>query len=145
MNQFFNQNPDTPVENRIADKVVLQSIVKVVEEDKLDEGNCSVVFELHNYIPEQTPEDFSPSNDLEELMHLNKASILSSLSMPFSFKEQQLITGLAANFPHLENLYDVEISTYKAFKDGTPYTLIELISRKLSRSLYIKVISYPNP
>ena len=131
-----------PLEQRIAAAVVHDSIVKVEEEDKLDKGHCSVELLLNNQLPEHTPHDFSPSNDLEEFLSNNPGATSLTLTLPFSFKLIQLGKGIGANIVRLEREYDCEVNVSMRSQDN--YVQAELISNKLQRSLYMKMIPHPD-
>lgn len=135
------ETPVLPIEQRIANVVVRDSIAKMVNEDNLDEGSCSVELLLHNYLPEYTPEDFSPTNDVEQFMADNKVTTSLKLTLPFSFKIPFMIKGLSANIRTIEHLYDVEVGSY--LKAEERIIQVELHNHKLRRSLYIKMTSHP--
>lgn len=129
-----------PIEQRIAALVAHDSIVKMVEEDKLDAGHCTVELKLYNALPEYTPHDFSATNDLEEYLFANEKATNFALTLPFSFKTQEMIRGISANVLRFERSYDCEIST--TMESGS--IQVELISHKLRRSLYVKMTAHPN-
>lgn len=134
--------PVLPIEQRIADVVVHASIAKMQDEDQLDAGHCTVEFKLYNFMPEYTPKDFTPTNDVEDFMATHEAATNLTLTLPFSFKLQPMIKGIAANIRNLENSFDCEVTAYHKAEDGS--LQVELINRKLRRSLYVKMYSHPN-
>lgn len=131
-----------PIEQRIAAVVVHDSIAKMQDEDQLDEGHCTVELKLHAELPEYTPQDFSPANDVEQFMLENKVATELKLTLPFSFVPPLMIKGLGANINTLERLFDAEVHAY--FKSETHSIQVELISHKLQRSLYVTMQSHPN-
>lgn len=131
-----------PIEQRISTFVVRDSIVKIVEEDKFTLGHTTVELKAYAEIPEYTPEDFQPSNDLETFLYTNKVAATLSVTMPFSFALRDMVRGLAFNVRNFERRYDCEISTSMRTPDG--YIEIEFISHKLKRSLYVKMTPHLN-
>lgn len=134
--------PELPIEQRIAKLVAQDSIEKILDEDKLEKGACTVELSVTNELPEFTPSDFMPHNDLEEYLFQNKTAGSMSLTLPFSFKLNDMVAGLRINVTTLERKYNCE-QQVTLDPIGKQTLQIELQSHTLQRSLYIKLTPQP--
>lgn len=129
---------ELPLHQRIAKLVAQDSLEKILEESNLDVGYCTVELIVHTELPEYTPRNFTPNNDLEDYLHSHKGAGSESITMPFSFKLIDMIRGLQRNVVTLENTYNCGLLT-QMDPTGKAHLLLEFISKSLRRSLYVKL------
>lgn len=128
--------------DRIAQFVAKDSLARVLQEDKQDQGHCTVELIVHTELPEYTPLNFEPTNDLEDYLLHHKLAGSEAKTLPFSFQLIDMIRGLRKSVLTLEKQYNCELSTTMD-PTGKAHLLLELTSKTLRRSLYIKLTPHP--
>lgn len=128
-----------PIERRIAAFVLHDPLVKILKGKTLDEGHSDVVISVFNELPEHTPKDFTPSNDLETYLFANKKASDIKVTLPFAFKAADLVKAIASSMVTYEKEWYCEVQT--TMKHATSDIQIEFTSKNLKRSLFVVMTS----
>ncbi len=129
---------------RIAKRLYQDLLLSAYKEDALPKGSGHIVIALNSELPEHTPRDFVPSNDLEEFLFANKQGTQLSVTAQLGATRFQFYNSLGKNTVSIEDDYDCEmvVVTGKQKSPTDAFALrLELTSKKLQRSVYIDVSS----